>query len=296
VAQQDTATIQKNKEVTPSEVILKRADGMTFTAEFVRSQIRENDRVVGRVVLFKDITERKHSAEALQHKAEELTRSNAELEQFAFVASHDLQEPLRKIRAFGDRLKTKCATVLPVESADYLERMQNAAARMQTLINDLLTFSRVISRTEPFVTVDLAQVTREVLGDLEVRIEKTGATVEVSNLPKIDADPMQMRQLLQNLIGNALKYSRKRTPAEVEIGWDGERQAYFVRDNGVGFDPVAVKKNTENFSKFGFFSIGERMQALGGTFEVESMPGHVTIARLTLPVNETNVDLPQYSE
>jgi len=243
LTQSDTVTLQKSQAATPSEVILKRADGSAFTAEFMRSQIRENELVVGRVVLFKDITERKRSAEALVRKAEELARSNAELEQFAFVASHDLQEPLRKIRAFGDRLKTKCASILPVESADYLARMQNASARMQTLINDLLTFSRVISRTEPFVTVDLAQVTHEVLGDLEVRIEKTGATVEVGVLPKIDADPMQMRQLLQNLIGNALKFhppeGKPRVQVRSEIidgGWDGPLCQLTIQDNGIGFD------------------------------------------------------------
>jgi light-regulated signal transduction histidine kinase (bacteriophytochrome) len=205
---------------------------------------------VGRVVLFKDITERKQSAEALQHKAEELARSNAELEQFAFVASHDLQEPLRKIRAFGDRLKTKCGAILPVESADYLERMQNASARMQTLINDLLTFSRVISRTEPFVIVDLAQVTREVLSDLEVRIEKTGAAVEVGELPKIEADPMQMRQLLQNLIGNALKFHlpdakpKVQVRAEIIAGDFGEGPVcqLTIQDNGIGFEEKYLDK------------------------------------------------------
>lgn len=249
LAQHDTTTIQKNQTV-PSEVVLKRADGSAFIAEFVRSQICENDRVVGRVVLFKDITERKQSAEALQHKAEELARSNAELEQFAFVASHDLQEPLRKIRAFGDRLKTKCESVLPEEGADYLDRMQNASARMQTLINDLLTFSRVISRTEPFVPVDLAQVTREVLSDLEVRIEKTGATVEVGDLPKIDADPMQMRQLLQNLIGNALKFHLPGAKPLVQVRGElvagdfgeGPLCQLTIQDNGIGFDEKYLDK------------------------------------------------------
>jgi len=250
LTQRDTTTIKKDQTPSPSEVTLKRADGTTFTAEFDRSQICENNRVVGRVMIFRDITERKQSAQALEHKAEELARSNAELEQFAFVASHDLQEPLRKIRAFGDRLKTKCASVLPPEGADYLDRMQNASARMQTLIADLLTFSRVISRTEPFVTVDLAQVTREVLGDLEVRIEKTGATVEVGDLPKIDADPMQMRQLLQNLIGNALKFHppdakpRVQVKAETIAGDFGEGPVckLTIQDNGIGFDEKYLDK------------------------------------------------------
>lgn len=250
LSQLDTTTIRKNQTNNPLEVVLRRADGSTFIAEFERSQICENDRVIGRVVLFKNISERKQSAQALEHKAEELARSNAELEQFAFVASHDLQEPLRKIRAFGDRLKMKCATILPVESADYLDRMQNAAARMQTLINDLLTFSRVISRTEPFVAVDLAQVTREVLSDLEVRIEKTGATVEVTDLPKIDADPMQMRQLLQNLIGNALKFHLPgakpvvKVRAEILTNEAAEVPTcqLTVQDNGIGFDEKYLDK------------------------------------------------------
>jgi light-regulated signal transduction histidine kinase (bacteriophytochrome) len=235
-------------------VILKRSNGTPFTAEFVRSQILENDCVVGRVVLFKDITDRKQAAEALELKAEELARSNAELEQFAFVASHDLQEPLRKIRAFGDRLKMKCESVLPVEGADYLGRMQNAAARMQTLIADLLTFSRVISRTDPFVEVDLDKITREVLGDLEVRIEKTGATVTLSNLPKIEADPVHMQQLLQNLIGNALKFHLPDTKPQVQVTGRITRICneasspsvevceLTVQDNGIGFDEKYLDK------------------------------------------------------
>ncbi|HEX5220170.1 MAG TPA: ATP-binding protein [Verrucomicrobiae bacterium] len=250
LAAQDTTTIRKDQNASPFEVLLKRPDGSTFTAEFERSQICENNKVIGRVILFRDITERKQSAQALELKAAELTRSNAELEQFAFVASHDLQEPLRKIRAFGDRLKMKCAQILSPESADYLDRMQNAAARMQTLINDLLTFSRVISRTEPFVTVDLAQVTREVLSDLEVRIEKTGATVEVNNLPRIQADPMQMRQLLQNLIGNALKFHLPDAKPRVKVNGlivtngssDDPLCQLTVEDNGIGFDEKYIDK------------------------------------------------------
>jgi len=188
------------------EQMFCRENGSRFPVEFVRTPIQENGTVVGTVLVFKDITERKRVAEALEQKAAELTRSNAELEQFAFVASHDLQEPLRKIQAFGDRLKTKCNGALAPETHDYLERMQSAAARMRTLINDLLAFSRVIRSSEPFVPVDLALVTKEVLGDLEVRIEKSGARVEIGDLPTLEADPMQMRQLLLNLIGNSLKF------------------------------------------------------------------------------------------
>jgi PAS domain S-box-containing protein len=302
-AQNDTTTIQKSAEVKPSEVILKRADGSTFTAEFMRSQIRENDRVVGRVVLFKDITERKKSAEALEHKAAELARSNSELEQFAFVASHDLQEPLRKIRAFGDRLKTKCQSALPEEGADYLDRMQNASARMQTLINDLLTFSRVISRNEPFVDVDLNQITREVLGDLEVRIEKTGAQVEVGDLPTLEGDPTQMRQLLQNLIGNALKFHAPGANPKVQVRATTVEDVYAendicrltVQDNGIGFDEkyldriFAVFQRLHGRQEFEGTGIGlavcrRIVDRHKGTITAKSKPGEGTTFVIDLPL------------
>ena len=171
------------------EQIFYRRNGTTFPAEYLRTPIKENDRVIGAVVMFKDITERKVAEDQLAHKAAELARSNAELEQFAFVASHDLQEPLRKIQAFGDRLKVKCQAVKLDEGKDYLERMQNAAARMQTLINDLLTFSRIIRSAQPFMPVNLQAVTKEVLGDLEVRIEKSNAQVQVGSCQLLKPTP-----------------------------------------------------------------------------------------------------------
>jgi PAS domain S-box-containing protein len=255
-----------------ADQILARKDGTTFPAEVIKSPICENGRLVGSVLVFKDITERKRAEVALALKADELARSNAELEQFAFVASHDMQEPLRKIQAFGDRLKLKCDSVQMGDGRDYLERMQNAAARMQTLINDLLAFSRVIRSSEPFVPVDLDAITKEVLNDLEVRIEKSGARVEMENLPTIDADPTQLRQLMQNLISNALKFQPSNAAPVVKIqaralepdspAWDAESfkqqpngsskapaasttsQLYeiTVQDNGIGFDEAYREK------------------------------------------------------
>ncbi len=249
-------TIQ-GKGDQPGDHTFYRKDGSSFAVEYVRTPIMEKDRLVGAVVIFKDITERKRTHDTLARKAAELARSNAELEQFAYVASHDLQEPLRKIQAFGDRLKAKLEAINLQEGKDYLERMQSAAARMQRLINDLLTFSRVISKSEAFVPVDLAQVTREVLGDLEVRIEQTKAHVDVGQLPTIEADPMQMRQLLQNLIGNALKFQplngkplinisaqmvRKPFNGVAEGGAEQEVCELTIQDNGIGFDEKYSEK------------------------------------------------------
>ena len=178
------------------------------------------------------------------------------------------RRPLRKIQAFGDRPSSiKCEAVQLQEGRDYLDRMQSAAARMQTLIDDLLTFSRVISASQPFAPVKLGEVTREVLVDLEHRIEKTQAQVTVGALPTIDADPLQMRQLLQNLIGNALKFQLPDKPSPVikvncaqlvtrdqirddavfpkpppTASPDDKFCVLTVQDNGIGFDEQYLDK------------------------------------------------------
>ena len=157
------------------------------------------------------------SHEELNVYAKKLERSNKELQDFASVASHDLQEPLRKIQAFSDRLRTKCASALDSQGRDYLDRIQNAAGRMHTLINDLLTYARVATKAQPFVTTDLVSITREVVSDLEARIEQVKGRVEVGELPNVEADPLQVRQLMQNLIGNSLKYNRPDVPPVVSI-------------------------------------------------------------------------------
>jgi two-component system, LuxR family, sensor kinase FixL len=302
------------------EQVFYRRDGSTFPVEYLRNPINEKDKVVGAVVMFKDITERKLAEDKLAHKAAELARSNGELEQFAFVASHDLQEPLRKIQAFGDRLKLKCEAVQLEEGRDYLDRMQKAAARMQTLINDLLTFSRVISSSQPFVPVDLGAVTREVLVDLEHRIERTQARVEVGTLPTIDADPLQMRQLLQNLIGNALKFQPLNNIPVVKI--DAQmvtrdqisEEAVFpkppptarpddkfcvltVQDNGIGFEEQYLDKIFAVFQRLhgrveyegtgvGLAVCRRITDRHGGLITAQSKPGEGAIFIVILPLRQ----------
>jgi light-regulated signal transduction histidine kinase (bacteriophytochrome) len=185
-----------------------------------------------------ELEERKKIDAELRLLTERLRSSNHELESFAYVSSHDLQEPLRKIQAFGDRLKARCGDSLDEKSQDYLQRMLNAASRSQLLIDNLLTYSRVTSKAQPFIRVNLQEIVEGVLSDLEIRLEEVGGTVKVGTIPKIDADPSQMRQLFQNLLGNALKFSREGVPPVVKVtsALEGDRVRIEVADNGIGFD------------------------------------------------------------
>jgi len=192
--------------------------------------------------------------ESQARQREELARSNAELERFASVASHDLQEPLRKIRAFGDRLVQRHGTGLDTEGRDYLSRMQSAAARMQQLIDGLLELSRVTTRARSFERVDLALLVRDVLLDLEVRIEQVAGCVEVGPLPVVEAEPLQMRQLFLNLLGNALKFRRPGVQPVVSVRVEATGKAdpftrIVVEDNGIGFDEKYLDRIFEVFQR-----------------------------------------------
>jgi PAS domain S-box-containing protein len=235
--------------------------------------------------------------------SQELTRSNEELQQFAFIASHDLQEPLRKIKTFGERLKASCGDALTEQGLDYLERMQNATRRMQALIEDLLTLSRVTTRGQPFVPVDLTQITQEVLSDLEIRIQQTGAFVEVSELPLIHADPLQMRQLLQNLIGNGLKFHRLGELPIVKIYSQklNHQDAVdfcqiIVEDNGIGFDEKYLDRIFNVFQRLhgrseyegtgiGLAICRKIVERHNGSIWAQSTPGQGSRFIVTLPIH-----------
>ncbi len=230
------------------EVSGLRKDGTVFPFFLSISEVQLADRKVYTGFVH-DITSQKVSEERLRRYAAELERSNRELQDFAYVSSHDLQEPLRKIQAFGDRLKTKEYDKLSDQGKDYIDRMLNAAARMQNLINDLLDFSRVTSKSKAFVKVNLDKILTEVLSDLEVTIEQTSAQIVRSPLPVIEGEPTQMRQLFQNLISNAIKFHKEGVAPVVSISSRGvQRHAHLtstpgdemveicIEDNGIGFD------------------------------------------------------------
>lgn len=308
----DQRVIRTGKPLTSKDERVVGRDGRRLWVSSTKVPIRDaKGRVVGLVGISRDITESKRAREALASKARELARSNADLENFAYIASHDLQEPLRKILAFGDRLKARATSGLDEQARDYLERMQNAAARMKTLINDLLSFSRVTTQGRPFEQVDLAQVVQEVVADLEVRIEQVQGRVEVGALPTLDADPVQMRQLFQNLIGNSLKFHRPDEPAVVRVLAvpDGDEDAggeanpdsrlrIAVEDNGIGFDEKYLDRIFVPFqrlhgkSEFEGTGIGlavcrKIVERHGGILTAQSVPGRGSTFTIALPATQT---------
>jgi light-regulated signal transduction histidine kinase (bacteriophytochrome) len=239
----------------------------------------------------------------LQTYTARLEQSNRDLQEFAYVASHDLQEPLRKVLAFSDRIANKYGGALDETGRDYLKRMQGASQRMQTLINDLLNFSRVSTLAQSFTQVDLNTLAQEVLSDLENHIDRSKGHVEISELPTIEADSTQMHQLLQNLIGNALKFHSKETQPLIKVSAqikDRECQIS-VQDNGIGFDirylvrifkPFQRLHNREEYEGSGVgLAICRRIvERHGGRITATSAPGEGSTFIVTLPIHQSRGD------
>jgi PAS domain S-box-containing protein len=245
-----------------------------------------------------DVTARKQTEERLEALAAELHRSNDYLREFAYIASHDLKEPLRKIQTFGDMLRRHSAERMDDEGRDYLERMTGAAGRMALLIDGLLQYSRVSSRPAEFTIVHLDEVAAGVLSDLEARIAETGGSVDVARLPTITADPLQMRQLFQNLIANALKFHRPGVPPVVRVTaapvLDAGAVLLTFRDNGMGFDPehaeriFGVFERLEGRKKYDGSGIGLAIcrkiaERHGGTIRGRAVPGEGATFEVVLP-------------
>ncbi len=200
-----------------------------------------------------DLSEVEIYKRELERRVAALNRSNQELEQFAYVASHDLQEPLRKIKAFGERLEKKYKDVVGDEGKFFIDRMINAAQRMNTLIDDLLTYSRASRKIETPKPVALNDIVKNVIDDLEIKIQNENAQITIGKLPIIEAQAVQMQQLFQNLIENALKFRKPETYPVVNVTAEKvlkenysnipqlnpllEYFQFTVNDNGIGFEP-----------------------------------------------------------
>lgn len=280
-----------------------------FNVMLSEIQQRDTELRLHRLVLEETVEKRTRT---LKSRTEELTRSNTELEQFAYIASHDLQEPLRKVQAFGDMLANQFRETLGDEGRDYLQRMQGAAKRMQGLINDLLNYSRITTKAQPFEPVNLPDVARLVLSDLESRIQETGGRVELGPLPTLEAEPTQMRQLLQNLIGNALKYRRKTEPPVVTVRsrvLEPDAAAFLsqgepvqfceitVEDNGIGFEQKYVDRIFAPFERLhgrseyegtgmGLAICRKIAERHGGTITARSVPDQGSTFIVTIPLQQ----------
>ncbi len=246
----------------------------------------------------------------LQASVQELQRSNHSLQQFAYVASHDLQEPLRKVQQFGNLLQGKYGAQLG-DGADLVERMQVAARRMSTLIEDLLTYSRISVRQEATGPVRLAKVVQAALMDLDLRVQETGAVVEVKPLPTVPGDASQLRQLFQNLLSNALKFRQPGVSPSIRV--EAQRVAFIdlppavnpvrqavayhridVADNGIGFDELYLDRIFQVFQRlhsrneFAGTGIGlaicEKVAVNhGGAISASSQPGQGATFSIYLP-------------
>lgn len=271
-----------------------------FMIELAKNRLLVSARLLGSIV------ERKQAEEATQLYAAQLERSNQDLKDFAFIASHDLQDPLRKIQAFGDRVREKYDPVLDREGKEYLERMNSSASRMQSMIQDLLAYSRVTTQAKPFMPVSLKKLAEEVISDLEMRIERSGGQVELGDLPVIEGDPVQIRQLLQNLIGNGLKFHHPGASPLVRVSGGPvplSRSPLIqvvqieVSDNGIGFDERYLERIFQPFQRLvgksqyegsgiGLAICRKIVERHNGSITAKSSPGQGTTFIVTLPVRQ----------
>ena len=298
----------KSQQPFDHEYRLMRFDGQyRWVHEFVNPYYDDNQELTGFVGTCVDITGRK---EAILLANNELRIKNEELEQFAYVASHDLQEPLRKIQSFAELLTSRFSNDLPEQAMDYLNRMNNAASRMRRLINDLLTYSRVATRGKSFSEVDLKQEITEVISDLEIRMKETGGEIKIEQLHMLEADPTQIRQLLLNIISNGLKFHRKDVPPIIEISSQikKDRVGGFIHrkidmleltisDNGIGFDTKYLDRIFEPFQRLhgvnefegsgiGLAVCKKIVERHSGTLKAQSVPGEGATFVIQLPLQQ----------
>ncbi len=233
-----------------------------------------------------------------------LEQINRELNDFAFMASHDLQEPLRKIRTFGGLLLSSCGEELSQKGKEYLSRMESSTGRMSRLIDDLLKLSRVATHSETFREVNLNEVAEIVLDTFEMHLQQEGGKIEVRDLPTVEADRRQMEQLLQNLVGNAFKYHKPGEKPAIRLygnHCEGNLCRIFIEDNGIGFEEIYLDRIFKPFQRLhGRESIYEGtgmglaicrkiIERHGGSITAKSTPGIGSIFIVTLPIKQGEV-------
>ena len=283
-------------EVAHFEKRYLRADGRTVWVDLAVAQARSGDGTpLYEIAVFDDITERKHAEAALHAAHEELKRSNAELEQFAYVASHDLQEPLRMVSSYTQLIQRRYGDRLDGDAKEFMHYVVDGAARMKQLIEDLLAYSRVGTKGKQFRDIELEAALKRAVTNLRAAIQESGASVTWDPLPQVMADDGQLAQLFQNLIGNALKFRGAAVPrvhvsaSEKENEWE-----ISVRDNGIGIDARHAERIFQIFQRLhergkypgtgiGLATCQKVVEGYGGRIWVESRLGYGSTFFFTLP-------------
>lgn len=278
------------------EEVFWRKDGTAAPVDFTSRPIFEDDRITGAVVTFRDVTGRRRAEEERERLIAELARSNKELEQFAYVASHDLQEPLRMVASYVQLISQDYGAKLDPQGKRYMDFAVDGALRMQKLIEGLLAYSRIGRRSASFLSVDTNLVFSQVVSNLAVVIEETRAVVDKGDLPTVSGDETQLIQLFQNLIGNALKF--KRSDAAPVVAVAAKRTAsewvFSVKDNGIGIEPeyhdriFLIFQRLHTRQKYPGTGIGLALckrivERHHGRIWVESVPGEGTTFFFTMP-------------
>ena len=248
--------------------------------------------------------ERRRSAEELKQYASRLEVTNQELQDFSFIAAHDLQEPLRKIQTFCDITQTRCGPMLDSSGREYLDRIINSASRMRQLLHDLLQFSRVATKPKPFEKADLNLLAHGAAAVLQAQLTESGGNIVIEDLPVIEADTGQMLQLFQNLIGNALRYRGNDRP-NIKICSIIDEQACEIRveDNGIGFDQKFAERIFKPFQRLhgpnaydgtgmGLALCRKIAERHGGTIRADSEPGKGSTFIVRLPIHQSGEVIP----
>jgi PAS domain S-box-containing protein len=295
-------TIVEGGRVQHHETVRRRKDGSQVHVSLNVSPIKDGQgRTVGVSKIAHDITERKRAEAVLREQAEELARSNRDLEQFAYVASHDLQEPLRMVAAYTQLLTERYQGKLDETADKYIAYARNGALRMQTLIQDLLAFARAGRNGAGAAAVDCNMAVKNALLNLKPAIQESGAVVTCTELPTVWAACLPLTQVFQNLIGNAIKFRKKNETPQVSLQAErnGQSWLFTVADNGIGIAPdnaqgiFAVFQRLHARSEYPGNGIGlaicrKVVEHYGGKIWVESQPGQGSKFKFTLPVQNAD--------
>ena len=276
------------------ELVVRRKDGSGVTVWATLNLLGE-EKGQGIILEFRDRTAEKKTEQDLVAKTADLVRSNRDLEQFAYVASHDLQEPLRMVTSYTQLLSRRYKGQLSSEADEFIGFAVDGAVRMQALINALLAYSRVDSRGRPLAVCDLNAVLDHALDNLKLALEESEASIVRAELPRVMGDPIQLMQLLQNLVGNAVKFRAKDRPPVVTVAAEraGDLWRIRVSDNGIGIDPqyfdriFVIFQRLHTKEEYPGTGIGLAMckrivERHGGTIEVASAPGNGSTFTFTL--------------